>query len=1186
MSITEPFWSCRYIISMGKQTTTRLVPPDGGNMKHAMDGRRAEEKTLEKKNRPRAMRGVEGKPQKQTLVECEKLDCVPLGSPFTELSREDVGRDLRDHIRGLVCSPLDSPVADIVLCDKLVLSDLVELSTVKELCHYAKEFARAPDDEHTPLTTDDQSRVEKHFDDCVDRARYSVESLYLWLLTIGFVFPDGFGVSLAARRTFLSFFVLHALGVYEDYMKFVTCAVQYEILDESTELGLPSLRPQRPAFLSPRANHFLRGAPYKWFLCRTSGSARLETRLRLGNAIGFLKKRQPPIPDFRLEKAVEEWRDALFEKGGVNPLTVDWRDLRSTCPHFDAFVNAVVVVCAELFPTSLEGEGTTVMPRAPKTKARTGPLDFWRSEGDDDGHGMWARGLPVGLTSVSEVEYLNGVASHAVDTVPGIVEDVPLLSYRHGGDDPDVVVTLPVPLRAIRTTLDSALLYYSGAPLRVDPVALAEPFKVRMISKPPADAGVLASYLQAALGRGLLRLPGFSLTKQNGATEGYLSRSLRPGPDGLASDEFFVSGDYKASTDKLSPYVSLAIADIIADRLGLDPLVTSFFRRALCGHETVVKGEPRHQTWGQLMGSPVSFPVLCIANFCMTLSCLPEFRDRGNRFCYGRRSVAGDLGVGIRRHLREVRLLVNGDDVCFTSDRDTYLLWLERTKALGLSPSPGKNFVSRRFVQLNSVMMSPDPSGLAFSVVPDAQIAVLSPPRRVSDSEAFARIGAWQREFLRRSGDRADELNSLFLRLWSPRLAKIAPSGLHNWFLPQWSGGLGLRATRPVVATDAQLRAASYLRSTMSECGRLLRRIRLPDDAPVTNAYELASRLQDRLVSLDLAVWRDASDVLPGFVPSALEADGPIFTDSMIDTIEALGLGAHVPDWLDEAAAPVSGPARLERPDVIDFNSLVAMLAYSGAVSQTRRDRTIRRETDGAGFGDERGHTFDESGSVSVQDKTDVGKLSGAKLFQGRTYYGSDGDKTDVGKLSGAKLFQGRTYYGSGGDTKYAGAEQTSRRGNSFRAFNARLLTNAAKKGHAWTVEGVLGCYQPNPQVCWPSSAPKPGLRSEQIEVDPCGLLVRLRDLGLGLSAPRRLRRGAGSGGDVDVHYDNSEIHHDDGDSDYYRSAEAAEVVGTPRLRSVWSSDKWLPPSSHESLDVSCGEGVYIKVFVPSVSAE
>jgi hypothetical protein len=80
------------------------------------------------------------------------------------------------------------------------------------------------------------------------------------------------------------------------------------------------------------------------------------------------------------------------------------------------------------------------------------------------------------------------------------------------------------------------------------------------------------------------------------------------------------------------------------------------------------------QLRGQLMGNLLSFPLLCLYNFCA--------------FKYFVR--------------RKVPLKINGDDIVFKATDHEYACWKDGLEKVGLRLSAGKTFVHRRFFSINS----------------------------------------------------------------------------------------------------------------------------------------------------------------------------------------------------------------------------------------------------------------------------------------------------------------------------------------------------------------------------------------------------------------------------------------------------------------------------------------------------
>jgi hypothetical protein len=218
---------------------------------------------------------------------------------------------------------------------------------------------------------------------------------------------------------------------------------------------------------------------------------------------------------------------------------------------------------------------------------------------------------------------------------------------------------------------------------RAKVIGLPEPLKIRTITAGPESAYYTASYLQKFVHGALRRHDVFRLIGQPLALSDMHRTFFRP----LQAGEFFVSGDYKSATDLISARLSNVCAREWCQATGIPAHLEELFVTALTGH-TVQQGKKvGQQANGQLMGSPVSFPVLCIINAALTRYALEVRYD-----------TVGKTPLG------KYPLLINGDDVAFVTDKDGYELWKIITRLGGLQFSLGKNFTSPDFLVLNSCM--------------------------------------------------------------------------------------------------------------------------------------------------------------------------------------------------------------------------------------------------------------------------------------------------------------------------------------------------------------------------------------------------------------------------------------------------------------------------------------------------
>jgi len=163
---------------------------------------------------------------------------------------------------------------------------------------------------------------------------------------------------------------------------------------------------------------------------------------------------------------------------------------------------------------------------------------------------------------------------------------------------------------------------------------------------------------------------------------------------------FFVAGDYKSATDNMEPslpeqfitslcawsnlsdewkrVLKLTLGSHIIEYPRIDALYKDLMEKYLLEVD---------QKWGQLMGSPTSFPILNIVNAAMFWV-----------------SVEFQLGIEVSwfEVLKEFRPLFNGDDISFVSNKDHYQIWKDVCTGCGLALSPGKNYCSQHFVNINS----------------------------------------------------------------------------------------------------------------------------------------------------------------------------------------------------------------------------------------------------------------------------------------------------------------------------------------------------------------------------------------------------------------------------------------------------------------------------------------------------
>lgn len=219
---------------------------------------------------------------------------------------------------------------------------------------------------------------------------------------------------------------------------------------------------------------------------------------------------------------------------------------------------------------------------------------------------------------------------------------------------------------------------------RVTAVAIREPLKVRMITKAEASTKALQP-LQRSLFRYLRTKPQFVLThgcKWNQPEEWdeklewiyRIEKEIGKIQERSEENDLWLSGDYTAATDNFPISVTNALVQGMLTGISHEPT------RRWVLYETsphLIKypgGVIGKQTSGQLMGSLLSFPLLCFLN---------DFIVKQGGF-------------------EEGKYLINGDDVVARGSRESINRWRELAPQVGLSLSLGKNFIDSQFCTVNS----------------------------------------------------------------------------------------------------------------------------------------------------------------------------------------------------------------------------------------------------------------------------------------------------------------------------------------------------------------------------------------------------------------------------------------------------------------------------------------------------
>jgi hypothetical protein len=343
----------------------------------------------------------------------------------------------------------------------------------------------------------------------------------------------------------------------------------------------------------------------------------------------------------------------------------------------------------------------------------------------------------------------------------------------------------------------------------VEPAAILEPLKVRIITKGNPFLNLRTLELQKMMHGRLREFSPFVAIGRPLTDQDFDERFSQK----LDKDSGYCSGDYVASTDNLDPEISRAIwteicrtvkvkvnkREKISRILGspgssendVELLFTPYWQAgllALTEHQLsypMLDGKDTSllyaQKWGQLMGSPMSFPILCIANYAAS--------------CVG-------LGIDPVESLNNGSpILVNGDDIAFSCSREQYSHWKEATSSIGLRPSLGKNYFSDEFLTMNSECRIPTASSsgkLTWTLTSYINISLLcgydkkgtDAGSSILDSLNWWELGTRCSSLLRGVIHGRDRVLSEFLNIHDDILKKV-PAGV-SYYLPSSLGGVGL----------------------------------------------------------------------------------------------------------------------------------------------------------------------------------------------------------------------------------------------------------------------------------------------------------------------------------------------------------------------------------------------------------
>lgn len=272
--------------------------------------------------------------------------------------------------------------------------------------------------------------------------------------------------------------------------------------------------------------------------------------------------------------------------------------------------------------------------------------------------------------------------------------------------------------------------------LRATVATVLEPLKVRVLTKGETVPQYIAKPLQNYMWKALKKLEPFSLIgetispshlnnmsekmyKMKELYEEHVSVSFRDNRLvlNLKDDVILVSGDYSAATDGLNPWLSQKTLQLIVDVLHVPTWYAENALHILGNHQFDYGPDTEQvcQRKGQLMGSVLSFPLLCIMNMIgymllfnvdqmkeLRPSSLWQFNEpeKALNFCELDHKTC-------KKIVNKLSVLINGDDILFACKGEQYQKWKKVILPhIGFTLSLGKNLSSRDFCTINSRMFT------------------------------------------------------------------------------------------------------------------------------------------------------------------------------------------------------------------------------------------------------------------------------------------------------------------------------------------------------------------------------------------------------------------------------------------------------------------------------------------------
>jgi hypothetical protein len=490
---------------------------------------------------------------------------------------------------------------------------------------------------------------------CVSEAAARSQALVQAVLDLYWVHCNESLCLSTLKSAMATFMLLDLFTSLEDWFKFQTTTISAQILRQK-EL------PKRPEWISMESVGSICGGRFHR-LVRTYTGARMDRGLSarmVSFAAGILglKRAALPLREILIQDSLKKHAAALA-RPMINP--------------YESTIGFRIATCLErLIPQVLDtADWHSVFP---SSSAHYG----W-SKKDKGAFGKVTAKMP-------EKDQLFGACQALVGFV---------------NPKPGRGLPIPIYIPFYQTMLLEWILEESATESRdCDVHVVLEPMKARIITAGPPMRYHLSRCLQKQI-HGAMRLHREFRLIGEPISAKILQENFRDMKGYQAKEWGYTSADYSAATDNIDSSYSTIALNFIWNELKInDDRLKSVYLDSMTGHRMHYPSDYHDgseplpeidQTNGQLMGSPSSFPILCLINMAVLWAAW-EF------YCEQRRGYAPKY----REMVSELRPLVNGDDLLFRRPDEFVPLWRNFVEAAGLQPSPGKNYDSHEFVVINS----------------------------------------------------------------------------------------------------------------------------------------------------------------------------------------------------------------------------------------------------------------------------------------------------------------------------------------------------------------------------------------------------------------------------------------------------------------------------------------------------